>query len=261
MTKPTLAFQPEAERYYAEGYWRDGRPLGGLRPRASTSTRTRSRWSSTTARSPSTELRRAAVGVSSRLADGGVEPGDVVILLGRHSIEAAVAMLGCLHRGVVLAPLPPMFNATQLSALLAQTQRQGRSWPSAARRRSRSACEVADEVPFLLADRCRSSSTQLAASDLPADRDRRATPTTSRWSCTPPGRRRRPKGIAHSSNTLRYATEGVCRALGADRRRHLPHRRASSASSAGSCSATSRRCSTAPPASCSTAGTPRRRCG
>ena len=24
MTKPTLAFQPEAERYYAQGYWRDG---------------------------------------------------------------------------------------------------------------------------------------------------------------------------------------------------------------------------------------------
>ena len=24
MTKPTLAFQPEAERYYAEGHWRDG---------------------------------------------------------------------------------------------------------------------------------------------------------------------------------------------------------------------------------------------
>ena len=24
MTKPTLAFQPEADRYYAEGHWRDG---------------------------------------------------------------------------------------------------------------------------------------------------------------------------------------------------------------------------------------------
>ena len=45
-----------------------------------------------------------------------------MILLGRHSIEAAVAMLGCLHRGVVLAPLPPMFNETQMSALVEQTQ-------------------------------------------------------------------------------------------------------------------------------------------
>ena len=31
-------------------------------------------------------------------------------------------MLGCLHRGVVLAPLPPMFNETQMSALVEQTQ-------------------------------------------------------------------------------------------------------------------------------------------
>ena len=68
------------------------------------------------------QLRRAAVGVSTRLADGGIEPGEVVILLGRHSIEAAVAMLGCLHRGVVLAPLPPMFNETQMAALVEQTE-------------------------------------------------------------------------------------------------------------------------------------------
>ena len=46
-----------------------------------------------------------------------------MILLGRHSIEAAVAMLGCLHRGVVLAPLPPMFNETQMAALAEQTRR------------------------------------------------------------------------------------------------------------------------------------------
>ena len=59
--------------------------------------------------------RRRACPTASRTV--GIEPGDVVILLGRHSIEAAVAMLGCLHRGVVLAPLPPMFNAQQLAAL------------------------------------------------------------------------------------------------------------------------------------------------
>src|SRR5436190_12177979 len=124
MNKPTLAFQPEADRYYAEGYWREG-----------------DLWSDFSHRvdeHPSKvalilddrqvtfeELRRAAVGVSRKLADGGVEPGDVVILLGRHSIEAAIAMLGCMHRGAVLAPLPPMFNTTQLSALLAQTGAKG----------------------------------------------------------------------------------------------------------------------------------------
>ena len=88
--------------------------------------------------------------MSRRLADGGVQPGEVVILLGRHSIEAAVAMLGCLHRGVVLAPLPPMFNTTQLSTLLAQTQAKG--LVSFGGEKEIAKCmEVADEVPFLLA--------------------------------------------------------------------------------------------------------------
>src|SRR6476659_7992071 len=121
MTNPTLEFQPEAERYYAQGYWQHG-----------------DLWSDFDARSREhaervalvledravtyTELRRAAIGLSHRLADAGVGAGEVVILLGRHSIEAAVAMLGCLHRGVVLAPLPPMFNETQMSALVGQTQ-------------------------------------------------------------------------------------------------------------------------------------------
>src|SRR3954454_24397880 len=121
MTISTLEFQPEAERYYAQGYWHDG-----------------DLWSDFDARSREhadrvalvladravtyAGLRRAAIALSHRLADAGVGAGDVVILLGRHSIEAAVAMLGCLHRGVVLAPLPPMFNVTQLAALADQTR-------------------------------------------------------------------------------------------------------------------------------------------
>src|SRR6185503_2946551 len=121
MTNPTLEFQPEAARYYAEGYWQEG-----------------DLWSDFDARSRQhaarvalvlenravtyAELRRAAVALSHRLADAGVGAGEVVVLLGRHSIEAAVAMLGCLHRGVVLAPLPPMFNESQLAALVEQTR-------------------------------------------------------------------------------------------------------------------------------------------
>ena len=62
MTKSTLSFQPEAERYYAEGYWRDGRPLERLRRARARARRTRSRWSSTTAAVTYDELRRAAVG-------------------------------------------------------------------------------------------------------------------------------------------------------------------------------------------------------
>src|SRR3954454_956165 len=148
MTEPTLAFQPEAERYYADGHWRDGdlwedfdRRVEEHPDKVALILEDREVTFA--------GLRRAAVGVSGRLADGGVEPGDVVILLGRHSIEAAVAMLGCLHRGVVLAPLPPMFNAAQLSALIAQTAATAivcfGGEKEIAKCRS-----VADEVPFML---------------------------------------------------------------------------------------------------------------
>ena len=145
---PTLTFQPEADRYYAEGYWRDGDLWTDFARRAEESPE-----------KPALilddrtftfdQLRRAAVGVSVRLAEGGVEPGDVVILLGRHSIEAAVAMLGCMHRGVVIAPLPPMFNETQLSALIEQTRATGLLGFGGSKELAK--CQqVADQVPLFL---------------------------------------------------------------------------------------------------------------
>ena len=121
MTESTLAFQPEAERYYAEGYWRDGDLWDEFDARASEHPE-RVALVLDDRQVTYDELRRAAIGVSNVLGQGGVQPGEVVILLGRHSIESVVSMLGCLHRGVVLAPLPPMFNETQLAALVEQTQ-------------------------------------------------------------------------------------------------------------------------------------------
>jgi acyl-CoA synthetase (AMP-forming)/AMP-acid ligase II len=116
----TLTFQPEAERYYAEGHWRPGDLWGDFAACAEAAP-DKVALVLEDRRITYRELRRAAVALSGRLA-ASVQPGDVVLLLGRHSIEAAVAVLGCLHRGAVLAPLPPMFNVTQLSALAAQTR-------------------------------------------------------------------------------------------------------------------------------------------
>src|SRR3954454_10049112 len=120
MTNSTLAFQPEAERYYAQGYWRDGDLWGDFdarsREHADRVALVLEHRAVTYA-----ELRRAAVAVSHRLADAGVGAGEVVIQVVRPSIEAAVAMLGCLHRGVVLAPLLPMFNRGHMAALADQT--------------------------------------------------------------------------------------------------------------------------------------------
>src|SRR5918999_3339367 len=116
----TLRFQPEAERYYAEGYWRPG-DLWDDFASAAEARPGKVALLLDDRRVTYRELRRAAVALSARLAAASVMPGDVVVLLGRHSIEAAVALLGCLHRGVVLAPLPPMFGVAQITALAAQT--------------------------------------------------------------------------------------------------------------------------------------------
>ena len=221
MTKATLAFQPEAERYYAEGYWREG-----------------DLWSEFDARAQEhadrvalvlddrsvtyAQLRRAAVGVSNRLAEGGIQPGEVVILLGRHSIEAAVAMLGCLHRGVVLAPLPPMFNETQLAALVEQTRGD--------RHRELRRRQGDREVP-------RGGGRPPGAAHGPAGRRRRpcrAGPARRPHRAS----RRRPRGgpalVGHDVRAEGHRAleqhaalrdRGRLRALGADRRGHLPDRR------------------------------------
>ena len=71
---PTLTFQPDADRYYAEGYWREGDLWSDFARRAEE-----------TPQKPALilddrvftfdQLRRAAAGVSIMLADGGSSPG------------------------------------------------------------------------------------------------------------------------------------------------------------------------------------------
>jgi acyl-coenzyme A synthetase/AMP-(fatty) acid ligase len=199
MTISTLEFQPEAERYYAQGYWQDG-----------------DLWSDFDARSREhaarvalvledravtyAQLRRAAVALSHRLADAGVGPGEVVILLGRHSIEAAVAMLGCLHLGVVLAPLPPMFNPSQLTLLIEQTR--ARAIVTFGGEKEIAKCrEVSDQVPALLIVSPELVDTMVSEA-APPERDARHADDLAMVMHSS-GTTSAPKGIAHSSNTMR----------------------------------------------------------
>ena len=221
MINATLAFQPEAERYYARGLLAGRRLVERLRcARARACDRVALRLDDREVTYAG--LRRAAVAVSHRLADAGVDPGDVVILLGRHSIEAAVAMLACLHRGVVLAPLPPMFNQTQMAALAEQTR--AAAIVSFGGEKEIAKCrEVAgDRLPLLTV--------------LPGGRRRRRR-RTCRTSATPrhaDALAARPALVGHDVGAeghraldqhaaLRH--RGRLLALGPDRRGHLPDRR------------------------------------
>jgi acyl-CoA synthetase (AMP-forming)/AMP-acid ligase II len=206
-TMSTLTFQPEAERYYADGYWRSGDLWGDFAAQAQAQP-DKVALILDDRQVTYRELRRAALALSARLAAESAQPGDVVILLGRHSIEATVALLGCLHRGVVLAPLPPMFNVNQLSALSSQTRAKGIVCFGGEKEIGKCGL-VAHEVEFLL-ELWPETVDELIAQDAPDDRVARDADDLT-LVLHSSGTTSAPKGIVHSSNTLRYATEGVCR--------------------------------------------------
>jgi acyl-coenzyme A synthetase/AMP-(fatty) acid ligase len=201
----TLALQPEADRYYAEGYWRAGDLWGEFAARAAADpgkTALRVGAESITYG----ELRQAAIALSARLAAKSIERGDVVVLLGRHAIEAAVALLACFHRGAVAAPLPPMFGAAQLSALVAQSG--ARALIAFGGEAEIAKCEsLREELALVLALRPEDTRSLLVdaapAVREPVGADELALVLHSS------GTTSAPKGIMHSSNTLRYATEQV----------------------------------------------------
>src|SRR4051794_17110430 len=209
-TMSTLRFQPEAARFYTEGHWRAGDLWGDFAARAA-ATPDKAALILDDRAVTYGELRRGAVALSARLAAGGVRAGDVVVLLGRHSIEAAVAFLGALHRGAVLAPLPPMFNATQLSALSRQTR--AKAIVSFGGDREIATCErVAGEVDAFVPIRPETLD-ELVREDAPDERTARGADDVAVLIHSS-GTTSEPKGIVHSSNTLRYATEGLCRRWG-----------------------------------------------
>jgi cyclohexanecarboxylate-CoA ligase len=203
----TLRFQPQARRYYAEGHWRPG-DLWDDFAAAAAGRPDKVALVLDERRVTYAELRRAALSLSDRLAAASVSPGEVVLLLGRHSIEAAVALLGCLHRGVVLAPLPPMFGVNQLSALARQTHAKAIVCFGGGKEIAK--CEqVSHEVGRLIA-LLPETLDELIAEAAPAGREARGADEVTMVMHSS-GTTSEPKGIVHSSNTLRYATEGVCR--------------------------------------------------
>jgi cyclohexanecarboxylate-CoA ligase len=201
----TLAFQPAAERFYAEGFWRDG-DLWSEFVRSADADETKAALIVEDRSISYGELRRAAIALSARLAASGIRAGDVVLLLGRNSIEAAVGMLACFHRGAVAAPLRPMFGPAQLSALAAQAGAKalvgfgGESELEKCR-------AMSGALPLVLA--LRPEDTEVLVCE-PADDSRPAVPADElALLLHSSGTTSVPKGIMHSCNTLRYASEAL----------------------------------------------------
>jgi acyl-CoA synthetase (AMP-forming)/AMP-acid ligase II len=52
----------------------------------------------------------------------GLASGDIVVIHGRHCIEAVVAMLGCWYADLVIALVPPMFSPRNVASILKNTR-------------------------------------------------------------------------------------------------------------------------------------------
>jgi acyl-coenzyme A synthetase/AMP-(fatty) acid ligase len=203
-----LTLQPDAARYYADGYWRAGDLWGEFAAQASAFPR-KTALIAGDRRISYAGLESAAVALSARLAADSIGPGDVVLLLGRNGVEAAVALLACLHRGAVAAPLPPMFGTQQLAAL--SRQAGARAVISFGGDAEHEKCErLRDQVPLVLALRPgvipgHASGQRPGAGRRPTGADDLAVLLHSS------GTTSLPKGIMHSGNTLRYAADQVAR--------------------------------------------------
>jgi acyl-coenzyme A synthetase/AMP-(fatty) acid ligase len=198
-----LAFQPDAERYYAQGHWRAGDLWGEFAARASAAP-TKTALHVEDSSISYERLQRAALALSARLAAASLGPGDVVLLLGRNSIEAAVALLACFHRGAVAAPLPPMFGSAQLEALAVQAN--AKAVIAFGGEREIEKCEGLRELIGMVISLRPDDVTVLISEYGPADHEPLGADELTLLLHSS-GTTSVPKGIMHSSNTLRYATE------------------------------------------------------
>jgi acyl-coenzyme A synthetase/AMP-(fatty) acid ligase len=197
----------KAARYRAEGHWRDDSLWSDFQ--ASVASFSTKRAIACGGRTMTfDELDRAAAGLAGELAARSVKQGDVVAIFGRNSLEAAVSMLACIRIGAVMAPMPLMFGAQQLGALLDQ-------------------CTATALI--CIGDRQLEKGVEAHSADcawalVPCDQERIEKFLTEPPSTFPPtpldpdapslllhssGTTSTPKAIVHSSNTMRYAGEQV----------------------------------------------------
>src|SRR6201987_3846411 len=113
-----------------------------------------------------------------------------------------------MHRGVIAAPLPPMFNATQISALIAQTDARALLGFGDERQLTKSG-QVADQVPVFIA--VEPDLIDALAAENPHDDHVARSPNELSMVLHSSGTTSSPKGVGHSDNTLRYGTEGLCK--------------------------------------------------
>ncbi len=160
------------------------------------------------------DLHDAARRIAAGLCSQGIGAGDIVVIHARNSIESVQAMLACACLGAVMAPVPPMFSSAQVTAVcesagakcllaLGDAKEVARGVEGARASAATRLIVVPDGTSGAL-DALAWSRLQVddaAYERSPGDADALALLVYSS------GTTGAPKGVMHSSNTVRYAIE------------------------------------------------------
>ena len=220
MNNPPPDLPSTAAQYYADGYWK---PHDLWSTFADCAQRNADRVALI---ADGRELRFGELlNDAARLGCGlrvlGVQPGDVVVIHGRNSIESTQALLACAHAGAVMTPIPPMFSAAQLAGVFGSA-------------RAKAVIALGDEKEVArAAEACRGVASVCAlvvGDDVAAPegasswaRLHHEGPLPARSAVDPDalallvyssGTTGAPKGVMHSANTVRYAVEQRARLHG-----------------------------------------------